>query len=212
MDNNELKEKSYTLARSILGNDDFITPEEIAEARKLIYNEKQIKFFLETLPAEEVLRWCRDNCFILVAGPPSPMSLLDIRNLNSNMFYSETRGWYSEEAQNFFREDVIRTDWFMLRKTLVPNSRNKVWIEQQELLSKEEYIPNAPEVAWGITTYKEVRNIYLLHDVFPRTSSFDSDGRPVDVGGFGDMGIRVGFFWDVSRFDCLGVVSARKQN
>lgn len=200
----------YDLARAIL-EQDFISPEEIAEARKITYSDAVLKYFAETLPSEEVLRWLRDNGFALVAGTPSPMSLLEIRGLNAQLFYSKSGGWYVENKLKFPREDKVNAEWLMFRKTTIPNSTSKTWDEQQKLLSELEYVPNAPEMAWGITTYKEVRDIYLLPDIYARTSSLDSDGRRVHVGHFDSDGLHVYYYWVVfRRGDDLGLSSARK--
>lgn len=199
----------YELARKILGKD-FISPEEIVEARKITYGDEALAHFAETFPLEEVLWWLRDNGFALVAGTPSSMSLLEIRNLNAQLFFSKEGGWYAEDKQEFSRNDKVNAEWLMFRKTIVPNSTSKMWGEQQGLLSKVECVPNTPELAWGITTYKIVRHIYLLPDVYARTSSLDSDGRHVFMGYFDSDGLSVYYRWDDYRYDYLGLSSARK--
>lgn len=202
---------SYNDVRAILGND-FISPEEIAEVRKLTYGDDLLRHFAETLPSEEVLQWLRDNGFVLIAGTPSPMSLLEARNLNVQLFYTKSGGWYEEPKQKFSRDDKVTAEWLMLRKGIVPNSTRKTWDEQQELLSEVEYVPNAPEATWGITTFKEVRNVWLLPDIYARTSSVDSDGYRVRVGGSAGGGVRVVSYWGVDRDGRLGLASARKRN
>ncbi|MFA6284953.1 MAG: hypothetical protein WC643_00265 [Parcubacteria group bacterium] len=201
----------YDLARTILGKD-FITPEEIAAARGLTYSEEQLRHFADTLPSEEVLQWLRDNGCMLVAGPPSPMSLLEVRSLKKKLFYSETGGWYADESQKFSREDKVGSEWLMLRKTPVANSTSKMWSEQQELISEVEYVPNVAEATWGLTTYKEVRGEYLLPSIYVRTSSVDRGGDRVGVGSFGSDGPVVDSYSDAYRNGGLGVSSARKRN
>jgi hypothetical protein len=202
---------NYDLARTILGKD-FISPEEIAQARKLTYSDDLLQHFAETLPSEEVLQWLRDNGFVLIAGTPNPMSLLEVRNLNAQLFYSKEGGWYAEPKQKFSRDDKVTAEWLMLRKTIVPNSTSKTWGEQEKLLSEVECVPNAPEATWGITTYKEIRNVWLLPDIYARTSSVDSDGGRVIVGYSAVGGVSVRNDWGGDRYDDLGVSSARKRN
>ena len=201
----------YDLARTILGQD-FISPEEIAQARKLVYGDDLLQHFSETLPSEEVLQWLRDNSFVLVAGTPNPMSLLEVRNLNAQLFYSKEGGWYAEPKQKFSRDDKVTAEWLMLRKTIVPNSTSKTWGEQEKLLSEVEYVPNAPEATWGITTYKEVRNVWLFPNIYARTSSVVSVGYRVGVGNSAVGGVGVSGIWGDRRYDGLGVSSARKRN
>ena len=204
---------SYDDVRAILGKD-FITPEEIATARKLTcaYDEDQLQHFADTLPSEEELLWLRDNGYMLVAGPSIQMSLLEVRNINNKLFYSETEGWYANEREKFARDENVNCEWLMLRKTPVADSTSKTWNDQQKLISELEFVPNAAEVCWCLTTYKEVRGEYLLPNVYVRTSSVDADGGRVRVGSFGGDGLSV---LDYSDDDCLGglgVASARKRN
>ena len=62
---------AHNRAKLILGKD-FITTEEISQARNLAYNDEQLKMFADTLPSEEDIIWLRDNNYALVAGPPNP--------------------------------------------------------------------------------------------------------------------------------------------
>ena len=203
---------NYDLARTILGKD-FISPEQIAKSCKLVYTDEQLATFGDTLPAQDVLEWCRENGYILVAGPPRAISLLEIRDLQPNYFYSKQGGWYAESKEVFSRRDRAATAWIMLRKESVPESQRKSWDKQQTLLSEFEIVPNAAETAWAITTYKAVRGVYLLPNVYVRTSSLDSVGDRVSVGGFDEGGLSVGNGrWDVYRSGDLGLSSARKSN
>ncbi|KKT32630.1 MAG: hypothetical protein UW19_C0018G0052 [Candidatus Moranbacteria bacterium GW2011_GWF2_44_10] len=202
---------SYNDVRTILGQD-FITPEEIAIARKLTYGDDVLQYFTETLPSEEVLQWLRDNGFVLIAGPPSPMSLLEVRDLNAQLLYTKSGGWYAEAKQKFSRDDKVVSEWLMLRKGVVPKSTSKTWDEQQKLLSEAECVPNAPETTWGETTYKKVRNTWLFSNIYARTSSVVSVGYRVYVGYSANGGVLVNGYWDDDRYDFLGLASARKRN
>ncbi len=200
----------YELARTILGKD-FVSPEEVAESQRgVVYTSSQLSWFGDNLPTREVLEWCRDNGYILVAGPPKALSLLEIRELNRDYFYSKESGWYAEGQQKFSRDDQVLAQWVMLRKGPVPNSTSRTWDEQQSLLSGLEIVPNAAEVVWGITTYKAVRNVYLLGGVYARTSSLDAVGGRVYVGHFVADGLVVNDWSDGLRSSCVGLASARK--
>jgi len=203
------KAPDFTLARTILG-DDFISPEEITAARGLTYTDEQIAELEQTLPSQEVLEWLRDNDFYLTAGSPSDMSLLDIRELERRYFYSKEGGWYSEPSEAFARNDKVTCRWLMLRKGPMPNSMSKTWSEQDQLISDIEVVPNAAEQVWGMTVYKAVRDIYLLPDVYVRTSSVGSDGDHVYVGCFDGGGFGVDRWDDDNRGGRIGVSSARK--
>lgn len=199
----------YTLAKSIL-DIDFITPEEVTKARiGIVYTDEQITTLAKSLPSEDVLKWCKDNGYAVMPAPPTEMSLLDVRSIKSYHFYSETGGWYAN--QKFAREDKTSFGWLAIKKTPVVDSTNKNWQEQEVLLSPLEYVPNAAEMSWFITTYFEVCGIRLFENVYVRTSSLSSDGRRVRIGGFISLfGLHVYRWCNSRRFDSIGVSAGRK--
>lgn len=202
--------KKYKNANEILGKD-FISPEYVMKSHKgITYSDEQLAQFGETVPAQEILEWCRDNNFILVAGPNRPMSLLEIRNLKNGYFYSKDGGWYAEQKQKFSHDDKVETKWYMIRKDIVPESTSKNLEEQQLLISDAETVPNSAEFTWAITTYKAVRDVYLFGGIYVRTSSLDAGGNRVIVGLFDDEGLCVGSYWDSHRPSNLGLSVARK--
>jgi hypothetical protein len=199
----------FALAREILG-DDFISPEEIAVAHSITYSEEQVAELERTLPDRETLEWLKQNGYYLVAGSPRDMSLLDVRELNRNYFYSKEGGWFANQTEAFARNEKVTCRWLMLRKGIVPNSTSKTWGEQQNLLSDLETSPMAVEKIWGMTVYKAVRNVYLLGSLYARTSSVDSLGYHVLVGFFDGDGLYVFYWFGGYRFDVVGVSSSRK--
>jgi hypothetical protein len=199
--------KNEEVARMILG-DDIVFPDETAEARGLSYTDAQLKHFADTMPSEEVLRWFKTNGYAIVAGPPSPMGLLEVRSLKSEHFYSKAGGWY--EGHAFGNDDKAQTEWLAIRKEPVPNSFNQNWNEQLRLLSKDEQVPNAGEMSWFITTFYEVRGVRLFEKVYVRTSSVPSGGYRVFVGDFDEGGLCVDYYWDDVRYYSLGLAASRK--
>lgn len=202
--------ENQDLARDILGRD-FISPDEVAEARGLSYSKEQLKKLEETVPSRKVLKELRENNMALMPAPPEPLHMLAVRDLNSKLFYSSTEGWYSnkEERKAFSETDKTSFGWLAIGKEELPDSPRKNFDEQSKLVPKNMRIPNAPEFAWFLTTYKEVRNIYLFEDMWARTSSTDSDGHHVYLD-FSERGLRVYSRWDVVRDSCLGLADAWK--
>ena len=206
---NQLPE-GHELACLILG-DDYITTEEVATAYGVSYTDEQLEHFADSLPDTQTILWLRANGYMLIAGPPTEMNLLEVRELDNKLFYSKTEGWWSESNQTFSREDKVACgEWLAIRKDEVPNSFSKTWKEQQDLLSEVEHVPNAPEVSYAVTAYFKVRGIYLLRGKYIRTSSVSAGGGHVGVGGFDEGGLSVDHYWDDRRDDDLGVASARK--
>jgi hypothetical protein len=203
------KPPDFTLAREILG-DDFLAPEEIATARSLTYSEEQVVKLDRTLPDREILEWLKRNDYMLVAGSPGEMSLLDVRELNRSYFYSKQDGWYAKRGEEFARNEKVTCRWYMVRKGIVPDSTNKTWSEQQHLLSGLETAPMAVELTWALISYKAVRDVFLLSTLYARTSSVDSCGNHVCVGYFGEDGLNVLSWFDDAWHSRIGVASARK--
>lgn len=202
------KAPDYGLAQSFLGAD-FITPEEVTKARSsIVYTAEQITALAESLPSEDVLKWCKENGYAVIPAPPTAMSLLDVREIKSTHFYSETGGWYAD--QKFAHEDKTSFGWLAIKKTPVSNSTSKTWNKQNKLLSALEKVPNAAEMSWFITTYFEVRGVRLFEGVYVRTSSLDSFGYRVYVGDFVSDGLYVSYYWDDNRNDNIGLSAARK--
>lgn len=206
---NQLPE-GHELARLILG-DDYITPEEVANAYGTSYTDEQLEHFADTLPDTQTILWLRANGYMLIAGPPTEMNLLEVWELDNKLFYSKTEGWWSESNQTFSREDKVACgEWLAIRKDEVPNSFSKTWKEQQDLLGEDEHVPNAPEVSYAVTAYFKARDIYLLRGKYVRTSSVSADGDRVYVGLFDGGGLSVNDFWSGDRGSDIGVSSARK--
>jgi hypothetical protein len=203
---NQLPE-GHELARIILG-DDYITPEEVAKAYGLSYTDEQLGHFESTLPDVETILWLRANGCMLIAGPPTEMSLLEVRELENKLFYSR---WYAKSKEKFTKTDVVQVgEWLTIRREAVQNSLDKTWEEQQDLITEVEHVPNASEVSYAVTAYFKVRGIYLLKDVYVRTSSVDADGNHVCVGIFDEGGLSVNHDWDDNRLSYIGISSARK--
>jgi hypothetical protein len=205
----------YTLARSILGAD-FISADEITTARGLAYTEDQLIELGKKLPDQATLEAIRDNGMILVAGPPTAMTMLDVRAVHTDFFYSkgpeqDDSGWYDKANEKFARTDKVEAlTWIAFRKEPVEGSLNKTWSDQQALVAEPMVVPNAAEATWALTTYKAVRDIYLLESLYVRTSSLDSGGLRVGVGRFVAGGLYVYRWHDGGRVGHLGVSAGRK--
>lgn len=196
-------------ASNILG-DAFISPQDVASARGLTYSDEQLQQLAATLPSDlRVLKQLRSDGYMLVAGPPNEMSLLDVRDLNPQLFYSKS-GSCSEYSEKFARKDKVGSGWLALRKAPVPDSTLHTWSEQLELVKDTERVPNAAEQTYGMTTYFEVRGIRLFPNRYVRTSSVSSRDGLVYVGRFGVRGLSVVGWVGGGRYDGLGVSSSWK--
>jgi hypothetical protein len=202
--------KGFALAMSILG-DDFISPEDVANAYGFHYSDEQMTAFADTLPDEKTLQWLRTNGYMLLATPSSDMNLLQVRDHDNQLFFSKSKGWYAESQHTFSREDVVEAgQWLMVRKEPYLNSHKKTLNEQKDLLTDVEHVPNAPEVSYAVTAYFKVRDVYLLKGVSVRTSSVDAGGYSVIVGSFDAGGLSVVNHYGDDRYNNIFVASSRK--
>jgi len=206
---NQLLE-GHELARLILGYS-YITPEEVAIAYGISYTDEQLDYFADTMPDMQTILWLRTNEYMLIAGPPAELNLLQFRELDSQLFCSKTEGWYAESKEEFAKDDVVNAgQWLAIRKKAVPNSFSKTWKEQQSLITEVEYVPNASEVSYAVVTFFKICGTYLLRGKkHVRTSSVSSDGDHINVGYFYDDGFTVNHYWDDCRCDVIGISSAR---
>ena len=204
--------EGHQLARLILG-DDYITPKEVATAYGVSYTDEQLEHFFDTLPNTQTILWLHANGYMLIAGPPTEMSLLRIQEIDGRLFSRNILEWCIEGNQTFCRDDkVVAGEWLAIRKNEVPDSSlKKGWSQQQDLLTEDEHVPNAPTISYAVITYFKVRGIYLLRGKYVRTSSVSVDGIHVTVGCFSVSGLNVSDSW--GEYDCMcgaiGISSAR---
>ena len=156
------------LALSIMGND-IVFPHEITEKRGLSYTDDNLKVLSITMPTVEVMDELKKNGFAQMPLPPEPLSLLDLLNERPEYFYSthtKTPAWYADPEQTFAHNEKTGFGWMVVKKApIVSTSSN--WDGQNKVISgglDEGRMPNAAEMAWFISMFKEVRNIWLFPD------------------------------------------------
>lgn len=200
-DNQGVEFRAYEAARRILGHD-LITPEEVTIARHVFYSSLQLDYFKKSMPSEALLRWAKENNYVLMAGPPQSMSFPAIHALNPALF-----GWYNKES--FSHDGEVKPVWLMIRKEYVANSTSHNWDEQVKLLTPSERVPNVGEVAWLATTYYAVRGMRLLKKIYVRTSSLTSQNDHIMIGYFDSQGLSV--VSDPGGYGrYIGITTARK--
>ncbi len=101
----QLFPEGHELLRLVLG-DDYITPEEVATAYDVSYTNDQLEHFYDTLPNVQTILWLRNNGYMLIAGLPMEVNLLQVRELNNEFFHSKTGGWY--EKEKFAKVETVK--------------------------------------------------------------------------------------------------------
>jgi hypothetical protein len=200
------------LALGIMG-DNIVFPHEITEERGLSYTDDKLKLLSIAMPAVEVMDELKKNGFALMPLPPEPLSLLDLLNGRPEHFYStytKTPAWYTEPEQTFAQDEKTGFGWMAVKKApIVSMSTN--WDEQNKVISgglDEGRMPNAAEMAWFISIFKEVRDTWLFPTIYVRTSSAAANGNPVFMGRCDSYGIGIVNHHGVSYGGSIGVLTS----
>lgn len=221
----------YTNARLSL-RDDFLSPEQVAIGSGYAYEVEQLEELAATVPSVEELAVLLGNGYGFMPKPPSSLSILSMHQRNPEYFFSTKTGWKARqtnyddggnntipqkfawyEAGQPFAGDCLTgsSGWLAIRKTPISGSFEKTWAEQLQLLSGNEYTPNAAELVWFMTTYFAVRGIWLFKDVLARTMSLDAEGHHVYGGYFPSKGILLNNYYMDDRKECiLGLAVAKR--
>jgi hypothetical protein len=197
---------SYYPVRNVLGAD-FITAEEIATRTSFDYSEAHLQHLRYSLPELNIISWLGDRGYLLVAGPPRPLSLLEILH---HVGMEDPDTWYCKPQEGFTLADKVAPGWLMFRKTPVRGSTGKRYEEQIRRLAPAEYLPNVAEAVWAIVVYLRVRGMRLFPDMYVSTSSRPSRyTESVSVGVVDSDGVSVTVFDDVGS-DVVGLAAARR--
>ncbi|MBU1091662.1 hypothetical protein KKA27_02275 [Patescibacteria group bacterium] len=194
---------SQKQAREIMGKN-FFGIEEANKHFRVNPSKKEAATLAEVPFTEGVLESCKDTHTLVAIFS---MSILEVRKVDNSLFYSSSGGWYESEK---FAKNKGTVSWQLVRKTPVDDSMSKTWVEQQELLSKDEEAPSAQVMVYTIIGHYKNTGERLFKNVYIRTSCVGSGGSRVLVGGFDSGGLVVFFWWGGGRHSDLGLSSAQK--
>lgn len=193
---------SQKLAREIMGRN-FFGVAEAVEHFGVQPNDKQLAALAEIPFTEKTLRDCKDTH---VLAAVFPLSVLDVRKVDSGLFYSPTSGYY--ESEKFAKKKGVAR-WYLVQKTPVENSTSKNWDEQQALLSKNDETPTSQVMIYTIIGHYKATGERLFKNIYVRCSCVDSDGGRVFVGNFNSDGLRSNSYSNGNRSSYLGASASR---
>ncbi len=162
----------FAFARGALG-DDFLDPDTISGARGYLYDQEQLAKLAESLPSEEVLRELQRDGLVLIAGPPKPLSIIDM--INDSPEFRGHSEWVEDSDQLFSREDKVYPGWIALYKQAIPLPPTD--------RSIGEFVPNAAVVFWCVSAYCEAADELLFRYGGAGSSSEAANGHPVSISG-----------------------------
>lgn len=160
----------YQAVRHLLGND-LITPEDITQTIGLPYTRQQLQAYSAELPNAEILQWCHDRHYFLVAGPHVALSVLEVFELFTEIFPEEYWLRYRQHLSGGNLSLGVR--WLAINIRPQQLLRGKTYPLQQKLLHPEYERPaGMVGTAWVIAMAKKVRNITLDGAIRTNTSTF----------------------------------------
>lgn len=197
---------SHKRAHEIMDKN-FLGIEEVSEHLGVNFTSKQLEILQKIPLTEAVLQKCKDT-HVLVAG--YPVTILDIRRKVPELFYQDQREVWSYDEEFFAKNERVDLQWYLFRKDVLPESIQKSYREQLQLLAENETVPRACELIYGIILYYLNTGNYLLECLYARCCDVASDGCRVHVGYFDSRGVKVSSWWGDSQFDFIGLASVQK--
>lgn len=200
---------SQARAREIMGKN-FFGIEEAIKHYGVSPTKRQLAYMAETPYTDEVLLQCKYT-HILSAVLWTPIVAVRAKTAQVKLPEGQQRlfceqSWYNTQP---FANDRGQLEWYLVRKTPVPDSARKTWSQQQDLLDQNiEETPTARVMVYTIIGHY-LNTGERLFKVWVRCSSLDSGGGRVGVRFLAD-GLDVSNYSDGHVSDLLGLASSRK--
>ncbi len=169
---------------------------------------KSKKLFLSVPFSAATLQACAETHVLVACGA---LSLMDVRQAQTGLFYAKSDPWYGAASEQFARSKV-KAGWQLVRKNPVPDSTRKTWVEQNALLGADEQVPSASVLAQAILIHYLETEERLYETIYVRVSDVRSGGALVDLGIFDQGGLGVFRNWVSDRNSDIGLASSRKFN
>jgi|GEM_PF-1897283 len=150
---------TYQPVRALLQTD-LITPEEIMQVIGLPYTRQQMQALARSLPSAEILQWCTDRHYFLVAGPHVPLTASEVCDLFADIFEENTGARCNTLIPR--QPPTVNLRWIAIGLRQRQLYQGKIYSLQQKLLHPEyEHTATLTEAAWGIALTKKIRGINI---------------------------------------------------
>ena len=183
-------------ARRILGRH-LIVPAELQGRAGIPSYERDQLITRSQFPNRRVLRALRRGGFVLIPGPPSPMTLIEIIDLDPQRWRGVAGSWdpawdrahrrhlSNKQRLGSVREHTAKAAWIAVKVVAPRASVGKPLADQVRALEANERIATAPEMAWAMLVCDHV-GIKLNHNVRARTASTNRFDDNITLVRFGD--------------------------
>ena len=132
-------------------------------------------------PKSKQIDWCGKNGYLIIPGPPHPMSLIEIHRVAKEFFCTKSNPWFAYEDS--INKDKAQSKWYVIRNNVIENSENKTLLEQVSLMRPKETLLNVAEVAWLEIISKINFKRFLLPTLLTRTSTVFMKDKNICIGG-----------------------------
>ncbi|MFA5355561.1 MAG: hypothetical protein WC302_02455 [Candidatus Paceibacterota bacterium] len=195
---------SQLRARDIMGKN-FFGIEEAIECLRVEPTDQQLAL-LSSIPFPEGVLALVKRTHTLVAV--FPLSILEIRKRKRELFELYKNDWYAE-SEMFARESK-EASWQLVCNYPYDDSFSRSWVRQEGLLCQMDDIPSAQVMVYTIIGhYLATHERLFKGDIFVRTSSVNSEGYHIQVGGFSDR-LDINYTIGDGPIYHLGLASSRR--
>ncbi len=190
------------LARYLL-HDRYITPQQITSSfgPQFEYSAEQLEMLNHALPSLERLQWLADNNWLLIPGPPRPLTLADMKAEAVLLLYrgssrkqQDNKDWFLQDVQRFAVEETVSCRWLLVPRSLRLNGSKDQELDWQVLAQPQEphqLFLSAVEVAWVLSAFKIAVGRRLIREQLVATTSQTDDGQTVWIGKFWHFGFHL---------------------
>lgn len=153
------------------------------------YDNASLLSFDLNKPKSKQVEWCSKNSYLIIPGPPRPLSVIEIHQVAKYFFCTTRNPWFASEDR--VNNDRVESRWYIVRDGVLENSESRPMIDQMSLMRPKERLLNVAEVAWLEVISKINFKRFLLPSFSTRTSTVFMRDRNISVGGSKMSGISV---------------------
>lgn len=188
---------------------------------ELIFPDKSILSYLEKqCPFSRNRKKVRDTHFLFVLPSVFSDESLTVKTwqkifpVNKYPCFSEQNYFHNGsflELYPFAFSEIARYNFFLMYKGMIPNSGDKIWSEQKEIIPLTYEVPKLVEVVpLFFLSWLKDKNNYFMAEKFGRISDSLKDGNYLRVGSFNGHGLHILFFNNIYNLKTVGLFLFKK--
>ena len=192
-------------AKEIMG-ENFFGIKNVEKAFGVSFTKDQIEKLREVPFNKGTLKTCK-NTHVLFPG--YPLNISEVNSINRQRQIGIS--FYMDNFPFTFRPQKVELRWYLIRKSIVENSRGKTYNEQLKLLTNEEEVPWCCEMVYLISLNNLVKGIPLFNDeneIF-RCRNITKDGKRAYIIRYSQNEFDLEVSWGTYQAG-YGITSSRK--